>query len=147
MFRHLLVATDGSDRSGRAVRFAAGLASKLGARLSIVTAMSPTVPHLMAEYPSVLKVSGPAVGEAVEADARAYLASAKDIADEFGQAAEVILALNPHPWQGIIETAANQGCDAILMASHGRGGISAVLLGSETSKVLAHATIPVIVVR
>lgn len=147
MFTHLLVATDGSDRSGRAVRYAADLAAKLGARLSVVTAMSPTVPHLMAEYPSVLKVSGPAVGEAVEADARAYLAAAKDIADEFGKATETVLALNPFPWQGIIETAAKQGCDAILMASHGRRGASAVLLGSETQKVLAHATVPVIVVR
>jgi nucleotide-binding universal stress UspA family protein len=147
MFTHLLVATDGSERSQRAVRHAVDLASKLGAKLTIVTAMSPNVPQLMAEYPSVLRITGDSVGEAIEADARTHLAAAKDVADEVGVAADTVLALNPFPWQGILETAGKLGCDAILMASHGRRGASAVLLGSETQKVLAHATVPVIVVR
>jgi nucleotide-binding universal stress UspA family protein len=147
MFTHLLVPTDGSDRSQRAVRQAVQLARPLGAKLTIVTAMSPTVPQLMAEYPSILRITGDAAGDALEADARGRLAAAKDIADELGYPADTVLALNPFPWQGILETAGKLGCDGILMASHGRHGAAALLLGSETQKVLAHATIPVIVVR
>jgi len=147
MFTHLLVATDGSERSQRAVRHAIDLASKLGAKLTIVTVMSPTVPQILAEYPSLLKITGDTVGEAIQVDARSYLGSAKDIADELGQPAETFLVLNPFPWQGILETVSKLGCDGILMASHGRGGAAAVLLGSETAKVLAHAHVPVIIVR
>jgi nucleotide-binding universal stress UspA family protein len=147
MFTHLLVATDGSDRSQRAVRHAVDLASKLGSKLSIVTVMPPNVPQIMARYPSLLKITGDTVGEAIQADARSYLASAKDIADELGKPAETFLVLNPSTWEGILETVSRLGCDGVLMASHGRGGAAAVLLGSETAKVLAHARVPVIVVR
>ncbi|MCG6117422.1 MAG: universal stress protein [Aquimonas sp.] len=147
MFTHLLVATDGSERSERAVRHGADLASKLGAKLSIVTVMSPTVPQIMAEYPSLLKITGDTVGEAIQVDARSYLASAKDIADELAQPAETFLVLDTFAWRGILETVSKLGCDGVLMASHGRGGAAAVLLGSETAKVLAHAHVPVIVVR
>lgn len=147
MFTHLLVATDGSERSQRAVRHAVDLASKLGARLTIVTVVSPNVPQIMAEYPSILEITGDTVGEAIQANARACLASAKDIADELGHQADTFLALNPCPWQGILETVSKLGCDGVLMASHGRGGAAAVLLASETSKVLTHAHVPVIIVR
>jgi nucleotide-binding universal stress UspA family protein len=147
MFTHLLVATDGSERSERAVRHAVDLASKLEAKLTIVTVMSPNVPQILARYPSIVKVTADTVADAIQIDARSFLASAKDIADELGQPAETILALNPCPWEGILETISKLGCDGVLMASHGRGGAAAVLLGSETAKVLAHAHVPVIVVR
>lgn len=147
MFTHLLVATDGSERSERAVRNAVDLASKLGAKLTIVTVMSPSVPQILAEFPSILKVTGDTVAEAIQIDARSYLASAKAIADEMGQPAETFLALHPFPWEGILETISKLGCDGVLMASHGRSGAAATLLGSETAKVLAHSHVPVIVVR
>ncbi len=76
-----------------------------------------------------------------------YLDAAKNIAAAAGVACNLVHLEHEQPYQAIINTAQNQGCDAIQMASHGRRGISAVLLGSETLKVLTHSTIPVIVCR
>jgi nucleotide-binding universal stress UspA family protein len=76
-----------------------------------------------------------------------YLDSAKEIALMAGVRCETLHVEYEHPYLAIIETAAKQACDLIVMASHGRRGLSAVVLGSETTKVLTHSTIPVLVVR
>ncbi|MGH8631829.1 MAG: universal stress protein, partial [Burkholderiales bacterium] len=74
----------------------------------------------------------------------------KDIAEmaaRGGVACETLCLTNDHPWEGIIEAATTHGCDLIFMASHGRRGLSALLLGSETMKVLTHTKVPVLVYR
>ena len=76
-----------------------------------------------------------------------YLEVGKNIATAAGVACDLVHIEHEHPYKAIIDTAQHRGCDAIEMASHGRRGISAVLLGSETLKVLTHSTIPVIVCR
>ena len=76
-----------------------------------------------------------------------YLKAAKDAATAAGVAFEVVQVEHEHPYETIIDTARKIGCDAIVMASHGRRGVSAVVLGSETVKVLTHSKIPVVVVR
>jgi nucleotide-binding universal stress UspA family protein len=76
-----------------------------------------------------------------------YLDVAKKIAVAEGVPCDTVHIEHEHPYQAIIETAKNRGCDAIHMASHGRHGISAIVLGSETLKVLTHSAIPVIVCR
>jgi nucleotide-binding universal stress UspA family protein len=76
-----------------------------------------------------------------------YLDVAKNIAAAAGVTCDLVHLEHEQPYQAIIETAQNRGCDAIHMASHGRRGISAILLGSETLKVLTHSAIPVIVCR
>ena len=76
-----------------------------------------------------------------------YLDAAKKIAAAAGVACDVVHIEHEHPYKAIIDIAQDRGCDAIQMASHGRRGISAILLGSETLKVLTHSTIPVIVCR
>src|SRR5208282_1933671 len=76
-----------------------------------------------------------------------YLDVAKDIAAAAGVACDLVHVEHEHPYQAIIDTAQNRGCDAIEMASHGRRGMSAILLGSETLKVLTHSAVPVIVCR
>jgi len=76
-----------------------------------------------------------------------YLKAAKDAATAAGVACEVVQVEHEHPYETIIDTARKRGCDAIVMASHGRRGVSAVVLGSETVKVLTHSNIPVVVVR
>jgi nucleotide-binding universal stress UspA family protein len=76
-----------------------------------------------------------------------YLKAAKDAATAAGVACDVVQVEHEHPYETIIDTARKRGCDAIVMASHGRRGVSAVVLGSETVKVLTHSNIPVVVVR
>ena len=76
-----------------------------------------------------------------------YLKAAKDAATAAGVACDVVQVEHEHPYETIIDTARKRGCDAIVMASHGRRGVSAIGLGSETVKVLTHSTIPVVVVR
>jgi nucleotide-binding universal stress UspA family protein len=69
------------------------------------------------------------------------------IAREAGVPFQGIAETSNHPWKVIVETARAQGCDAIAMASHGRSGIAELLLGSQTQRVVGHATVPVIVYR
>ena len=75
------------------------------------------------------------------------LGAAKTAASAVGVTCDTVHVESPHPYPGIIDTATQKGCDLIVMASHGRRGISAVVLGSETVKVLTHSAIPVLVVR
>ena len=76
-----------------------------------------------------------------------YLKAAKDAATAAGVPCDVVQVEHEHPYETIIDTARKIGCDAIVMASHGRRGVSAIVLGSETVKVLTHSNIPVVVVR
>ena len=76
-----------------------------------------------------------------------YLEVVTVAAKAAGVPCDTVSREHEHPYQGIIETAQNKGCDLIIMASHGRGGISAVVLGSQTVKVLTHSNIPVLVYR
>jgi nucleotide-binding universal stress UspA family protein len=86
-------------------------------------------------------------GKHMTARAAQYLDVAKKIAAVAGVPCDAVHVEHEHPYQAIIETAQNRGCDAILMASHGRHGMSAIVLGSETLKVLTHSIVPVIVYR
>ena len=76
-----------------------------------------------------------------------YLKAAKDAATAAGVPCDVVQVEHEHPYETIIDTARKRGCDTIVMASHGRRGVSALVLGSETVKVLTHSNIPVVVVR
>ena len=83
----------------------------------------------------------------VDLHARNYLDAVEKIAREAGVPCERVTARSNHPWKVIVETAAGSGCDAIAIGSHGRSGIAAALLGSQTQRVVSHATVPVIVYR
>jgi nucleotide-binding universal stress UspA family protein len=149
MFKHILIPFDGSERSDKALRHGAALAAATGARLTILNVTRP-LHSLVGEPVTVGAMSGEArafVHEYMTADAEACLSAAKTIADNAGIASETVRIEHEHVYQAIIEVAGERGCDLILMASHGRSGLSAVLLGSETVKVLTHSTIPVLVYR
>ena len=75
------------------------------------------------------------------------LAEVEDAATAAGIHCEVVCAKDEHPYQAIIDAAKKNGCDLIVMASHGRRGIAAVLIGSETQNVVTHSSIPVLVCR
>jgi nucleotide-binding universal stress UspA family protein len=81
----------------------------------------------------------------IEEHARKTLGAVADAANAAGVACETIHIEHEHPYRAIIDTAESKGCDLIVMASHGRSGLSAVVLGSVTVKVLTHCKIPVLV--
>jgi nucleotide-binding universal stress UspA family protein len=144
MITKILVATDGSELSRKAIDAAVDLARGLGAALVGFTAV-PSYPY-----------SG--VGEIRPADYSDFQARAAALANDRLAAVETAartarvpcettMRQTEHPWRAIIEAARDTGCDAILMASHGRAGVSALLLGSETQRVLVHSALPVMVIR
>lgn len=144
MFQHILVPTDGSPRSESAAREAVALARLAGGRITALT-VKPEF-HVFTLRPAELEDTK---GDAWDVDlhARNYLDAVGQIARAAGVACEGVTIQSNHPWKAIVETATSRGCDAIAIASHGRSGIAAALLGSQTQRVVSHATVPVIVYR
>jgi nucleotide-binding universal stress UspA family protein len=145
MFNHILLPTDGSLFSDKAVEMGLNLAKALGAQVTILTASMPF---------HVLTTDAMSLGDTKET----YLVDAGKRADNifkfgfdraksFGIAANRAHVFHDHPFEAIIDAAKQHGCDLIVMASHGRRGIAGLLLGSETTKVLTHSKIPVLVCR
>ncbi len=147
MFKKVLVSTDGSAFSNKAVATAARLAQSLGAKLLLLHVRSPLeTPHHV-EGGALSNLGKKAVMLEIEDEERKLLDAALEIAAADGMKAETAFIAGYSPYEAIIRIAREQHCDLIVMASHGRGGISGFLLGSETQKVLTHTTIPVLIVR
>ncbi len=142
MFKHILIPTDGSELSQKSVTAGLEIARSLGAR---VTAYSCVVEYLpMTEFAVETPQS---VMELMEAEADRHLSDVTQAAQKLGVNCNAIKTVEFSPYTGIINTARDQGCDLILMSSHGRRGLAGLLLGSETQKVLTHSTVPVLVYR
>ena len=144
MFKRILVPTDGSDITAKAIETSIKLAASLSAQLytisvkepfpySAISEMQPTPPQEFFEAQE--RIATKRVHAVVEACKAAGVACQ----------AHTVEAL--HPWEAIIDHAKRNECDLLVMASHGRRGVSALLLGSETQKVLTHSKVPVLVVR
>jgi nucleotide-binding universal stress UspA family protein len=147
MFKHILVATDGSGFSNRAVAAAAHLAQSLNARLLVLHVRSPIDSPHHVEGGALSKLGGKAVMQEIEDEERKLLDAALEIAATGGVTAEKAFVAGYSPYDAIIRIAREQQCDLIVMASHGHRGISGLLLGSETQKVLTHTTIPVLIIK
>ena len=149
MYTHILIPTDGSELAQAGVAHGLALAKQHGARVTAMTATE--APGGQFAYSSELWTPGEAEMAAYEQecshDAEAILASVKAIAGQLGLDAETIHVADRRAAPAILDTARNRGCDAIVMASHGRSGMTRVVLGSQTAEVLANATMPVVVVR
>jgi len=147
-YRHILVPTDGSRLSAKAAQTAARLARILGARITAIYAVPEGVPTLFSGdklYGS--GILGREYRALVGREAKRALAVVEIEAELAGVAYSGVHALSRHPWRAIIRAARSRRCDLIVMASHGRSGLTALALGSETAKVLAHSRIPVLVCR
>ena len=144
-YKSILVPTDGSKLSMKAAREAAQLAKDLKATLKAVYVMPPWVPPMMVEGTGLPAEAFDerAFIKSTEATARAALEKVEAAAGAESVKFEAVAVRDDEPWKGIVKAAKN--CDLIVMASHGRTGLEAVILGSETRKVLAHATKPVLV--
>ncbi|MBE0622426.1 MAG: universal stress protein [Burkholderiales bacterium] len=147
MFKNILVATDGSGFSNKAVATAAQLAQSLHAKLLVLHVRSPLeTPHHV-EGGALSNLGGKVVMQEIEDEERKLLDAALEIAASDGVKAETAFVAGYSTHDAIIRIAREQHCDLIVMASHGRRGISSLLLGSETQKVLTHTTVPVLIVR
>lgn len=147
MFRHILVPTDGSalsvDTSKKAVEFA----RETGARITFFYA-KPDYPVAFYGEGALIDPTTPEkFAELAEKQAQEVLSAVMKLAAEAGVKAAAATTTSDVPFQAIITAADSSGCDLIFMASHGRRGLSGLLLGSETQKVLTHSKIPVLVYR
>lgn len=163
MFQHILLPTDGSDLSAAAVRQGILFAKNIRAKVTGLCVMPKHSKQLYAgQMPTeVLDQSASRCRELAEAYlaaiekgaeiarelAHAYLEVISNAALEAGVACDVVYERNDAPYEAIIRVAEQKGCDLIMMASHGRSGVKAILIGSETQKVLTHSKIPVLVYR
>ncbi len=148
MFRHILLPTDGSRLAAKGVKAGVKLAKALGAKVTGVYVIPRYVPPVFPEaavyvpeisleqYNQVMKKHAAKALGVIEAEARAA-----------GITCTTATPTDHQAWQGILRVARSKKCDAIAMASHGRGGLGGLILGSETARVLAHSKIPVLVLR
>ncbi|NML13990.1 universal stress protein [Azohydromonas caseinilytica] len=144
MYKRILVPTDGSEITAKAVRQAIDLAKLTGAELVTLSAKEPF------PYGAISEMQPTPPQEFFDAQdriANQRVSGVLEAAQASGVSCKALTIEALHPWEAICEQAQSLGCDLIVMASHGRRGVAALLLGSETQKVLTHATIPVLVVR
>jgi nucleotide-binding universal stress UspA family protein len=147
MFKNILVPSDGSDFSNKAVSTAARLAHALQAKLLVLHVRSPIDSPHHAKGGALTQLGGKIIMQETEDEERKLLEAAVKLAAANGAAAEAAFVAGYSPYDAVIRIAREQHCDLIVMASHGRSGISGFLIGSETQEVLTHTAIPVLVVR
>jgi nucleotide-binding universal stress UspA family protein len=144
MYKRILVPTDGSDITSKAVGTAISLARALGAQLFTISVKEPF------PYSAISEMQPTPPQEFYDAQERIAATRVRAVVDQAqaeGLSCEAHTVEALHPWEAIVEHAAQRSCDLIVMASHGRRGVAAMLLGSETQRVLIHSKVPVLIVR
>ena len=144
MYSRILVPTDGSEITRKAVDTAVKLARRLDAQLFAVAVKEPFPYSAISE---VQPIAPQEFYDAQEKVARARVTAVVEAAREQAVACTGHTLESIHPWEAILQVAKDQNCDLIVMASHGRRGVAALLLGSETQRVLLHSPIPVLIVK
>ncbi len=147
MFKHILVPTEGSPLSQETARRAVSFAKEAGARI--------TAFYAKPEYPVTYYGEGALIdpttpeqfAELASQQAEENLGFVEKLCIEAGVPCTKLTLTSDIPYEAIIEAATQSGCDLIFMSSHGRRGLTSLLLGSETNKVLTHSKIPVLVYR
>jgi nucleotide-binding universal stress UspA family protein len=145
LFRNILVPTDGSDLAAKAVEQGVLFAKEIGAKITAVTVTEPF--HTLSVKPSQLEYTPIEYKKHAESYANKVLGDVLAAAKSAGVACDKLHVEHELVYQAIIDAAEARKCDLIVMASHGRRGVSAVVLGSETVKVLTHSKVPVLVYR
>jgi nucleotide-binding universal stress UspA family protein len=144
MYTCILVPTDGSDITAKAVDTAITLAKTFGARLVTLAVKEPFPYSAVSEMQPIPPQE---FFDAQDRIASQHIEQVKTLCAARGVACTAATVEAVHPWEAIIEHGKAEGADLIVMASHGRRGMAALLLGSETQKVLTHSSVPVLVVR
>ena len=150
MYNHILISTDGSEVAQKGVDHGLSLAKSLGARVTVITVTQGFPIYAQAGMTGAW-VPGPTEMAQYEAGqkelAQKVLADVEAAAQKLGVAAETVHVPEDYPAEAIVETATARDCSLIVMASHGRRGLRKLVLGSQTSEVLANSPVPVLVVR
>jgi nucleotide-binding universal stress UspA family protein len=144
MYTRILIPTDGSELSNKAVQYGIALAKTVDAKVVVLTVQPP---FRQVDDPDGLGEESNSYAQRMERCAAEVLNPAAEAATCAGVACETVHVAHEHIYRAIIDTANSKACDLIVMASHGRKGMAAILLGSETIKVLTHCSIPVLVHR
>ncbi|MBV6323327.1 universal stress protein [Duganella violaceipulchra] len=145
MFKHFLMPTDGSAISTAILRPCIQFAKECGASITAVHVIPEF--HVLTYQVEMLEATREQFRQDSIAHAQRYLAEIEQCARELGVPCKTLALHHEQPYEAIIQSAREQGCDLICMASHGRRGVKGMLLGSETQKVLTHSQIPVLVFR
>lgn len=145
MFKHILIPTDGSELSNMAITNGVKFAKEINARITGLTVTTPF--HFIALDGMQIADTAQQYALDVKALAQRNLNVLKEAASAAGVECELVHRESEHPYEEIVKTAQTQGCDVIFQASHGRRGMRALVMGSETHKVLTHTKIPVLVFR
>jgi nucleotide-binding universal stress UspA family protein len=145
MYKHILIATDGSALATKAVVSGLQLAKALGAHVTAISATNPWTSFAF-EVPPAFDFPVDEYQKAAEADTVGILSAVRTRAREIGVECDTVHA-NKHPADAILETTKSKGCDLIVMASHGRRGIARALLGSQAASVVASSPVPVLICK
>lgn len=148
MYKHILIATDGSELAQKGLEQGLALAGALGAKVSVLTVTEPLRPEV-ANAALQGGIEDP-IGRydlQIVASMKERFAAIQQRASEHGIAVELMHEIDAFPAEAIVRLAELKGCDLIVMSSHGRRGAKRLILGSQTAEVVAHTTIPVLVVR
>ena len=147
MISRILIPTDGSAQSAKAIRYGVALAKAQGASVVGLFAAPPPTPVVYAQFMPIDLTSPEEHAKLIRKSAAKYLGVIETAAKKADVAHECVCVTDDFPADAILRVAREKKIDLIVMASHGRRGIAGVLLGSETQKVLTHANIPVLVYR
>jgi len=145
MYKHILIASDGSELAGRAVEQGLTLAKTLGSKVTAVTVTEPWTAAVSGEWAVAFPVEE--YEKAAAANAQKILKSVSETAARFGVECEAVHVKDQFAAEGIVDEAKNRNCDLIVMGSHGRRGLVKFVLGSQASRVLTHSTTPMLIVR
>ncbi len=144
MFKHILIATDGSELASKGVIAGLEMAKHIGAKVTIMIAIEPWKSMIVGEAAFSFPLEE--YEKAAAETANTVLSAARALADKQGVACETLHVTN-FPAEGIVETAEAKGCDLIVLSSHGRRGIARAFLGSQASRVLTLSKVPVLVYK
>lgn len=149
MYTHILISTDGSELAQRGVDHGLSLAKALGAKVTVITITEP-IPFPAGAagagwVPTATDIAG--YEKAQKEQAEELLGKVRDAANKLGVETNLVHAPDTWPAEAIVQTAKAENCNLIVMASHGRRGLGRLILGSQTSEVLASSSIPVLVVK
>jgi nucleotide-binding universal stress UspA family protein len=145
VYKHILIATDGSELAGKAVAAGFDLARQLGAQVTVVTVTEPWTAMVAGEAAFGFPLAE--YEKSADASASRILSGVEKLARKANLKCTTVHAKDQYPADGILQTASKNACDLIVMASHGRRGLERLLLGSEAVNVLTNSTLPVLICR
>jgi nucleotide-binding universal stress UspA family protein len=145
MFKHIMIATDGSELAAKAVSTGLALAKAHGAKVTIITVTEPRT--ILIPDKSVTWLSPDEYDTSLATAANVVLSGARGEGERHGLSCATVHVPNEFPAEAILKEAQARNCDLIVMASHGRRGMARWLLGGETLRVVTHSSIPILVCR